>query len=124
MPYNVSARQQIGFHAEDIACEHLIAQGLKVLVRNFRCKCGEIDLIMQDQDILVFVEVRSRSQVDDYDPIASIGYGKQQRLIRAALFFLEKKPLLASYPCRFDVIGITYPKGNLHIEWIPQAFSL
>jgi putative endonuclease len=122
--YNTSARQQIGANSEQLAQDYLQAEGLIFVACNFTCRMGEIDLIMRDKETLVFIEVRSRSQKDAYDPIESIHYGKQQRLARSAVFFLQKQGWLDTYPCRFDVIGITYTQGPAQINWIKHAFSL
>jgi putative endonuclease len=122
--YNTTARKEIGNHAEDLACEYLQAQGLHLITRNFSCRMGEIDLIMREQQTVVFVEVRARTKTDGYDPIESITYPKQQRLLRTGLLFLQKKGWLDAYPCRFDVIGITYSNGQPIVRWIKHAFSL
>ena len=123
MSYNLAPKQTIGQQAENIACQHLQQQGLRLIDRNFQCRVGEIDLVMQDNDTLVFIEVRSRSTQDAYDPIESIGFRKQQRLMRTAMHYLQKKHYLDTYPCRFDVIGITYTASIPHVQWIQHAFS-
>jgi len=123
VPYNTSARQIAGNTAENTACEYLQTQGLTLVDRNFTCRLGEIDLIMMDKNILVFVEVRSRTRADGYDPIESITYHKQQRLLRTSSLFLQKKGWLDVYPCRFDVIGITYIQGQPEIRWVKHAIS-
>ncbi len=123
MSYNLAPKQSIGQQAEHLACQHLQEHGLTLIDRNFQCRVGEIDLVMQDNDTLVFIEVRSRSTKDAYDPIESIGFRKQQRLTRAALYYLQKKHSLNTFPCRFDVIGITYTTEKPLIQWIQHAFS-
>lgn len=124
MSYNALARQEVGNAAENLACEYLQAQGLRLITRNFSCKMGEIDLIMAQDNTVVFVEVRARTKKDGYDPIESITYHKQQRLFKTASFFLQKKGWLDAHPCRFDVIGITYSMGQPEIRWIKHAFSM
>lgn len=124
MPYNVAPRQQMGEYGEALAATFLKQQGLSLIEVNFTCKMGEIDLVMRHLDTLVFVEVRSRSNTDMAILLESIDFRKQQRIICAAQFFLQKKRYLDSYPCRFDVIGITYANGKPQIQWIKQAFSL
>ena len=75
---------QLGTAAEQRALDYLLAQGLKLVVRNWHCRFGEIDLILKDHKTLVFVEVRSRSQARFGGAARSIAIGKQQKLIRTA----------------------------------------
>ncbi|MGA2654870.1 MAG: YraN family protein [Gammaproteobacteria bacterium] len=118
-----TARQMIGENSENLACEYLQHQGLTLIERNYACKLGEIDLIMMDKQTLVFVEVRSRTKADAYDPIESITYSKQRRLLQTGEIYLQNKGWLDVYPCRFDVIGITYLTGQPEILWIKHAIS-
>lgn len=112
------SRQAIGRHHEQAAAAYLQRQGLKLLHRNFRCRYGEIDLIFQDSDTLVFTEVRYRSQDQFGGAVASVNPGKQRRLIQAARWYLSQQP--GTPNCRFDVIAIGGPQSTL--EWIKDAF--
>ncbi len=106
-----------GENAEEQAHNYLITQGLKPVLRNFRCKLGELDLIMFDQQSLVIVEVRYR-KTDHYgSAMESITRTKQSRIIRATQVYLatQKK----DQAIRFDVVAIS---GNGKIEWIQNAF--
>ena len=106
----LTSRQQQGNDGEDAALEHLRHHGLVLLERNFRCKVGEIDLIMRDGAALVFVEVRKRAGAGFGGALASITPAKQRRLMRAAQFYLLRvKPLP---PCRFDVVAIDGGSGG------------
>lgn len=106
-----------GADAEARAAEYLQQQGLRLLRRNFRCRLGEIDLILQDGETRVFVEVRARSRQDFGGAAASITPAKQRRLIAAAQIYLMG---LAQMPvCRFDAVLIG-PEG---LEWIRSAFD-
>jgi putative endonuclease len=109
--------------AEQQACEFLTGKGLKLLVRNFSCKFGEIDLIMQDRDEIVFVEVRVRNNRSHADAIESVDATKQRKIIRTATHYLQVVKQLDKVNCRFDVIGISYPTVNPAVEWITDAFS-
>ena len=111
-----------GTAAEELACRYLEAQGLALVMRNFRCRWGELDLIMRDGEQLVFVEVRSRRYTRYGTPAESITRAKQQRLLRAAAFYLQYQQL--DLPCRFDVVAILQPNGEAHMEWIRDAFQL
>ena len=111
-----------GTAAEDLALHYLEARGLVLVTRNFRCRTGELDLIMRDGEQLVFVEVRSRRNSRYGTPAESVTRTKQQRLLRAAAFYLQRQHL--DLPCRFDVVAILQPDGEPRIEWIRDAFQL
>ena len=109
-----------GKEAERWASEFLQLQGLKPVAQNYRCRLGEIDLIMQDDDSLVFVEVRQRSNADFGGAAASVDIHKQHRLILAARHYLAR--LRSTPPCRFDVVLMDDEKGG-NAEWIRNAFD-
>lgn len=111
-----------GHDAEALACRHLCAQGLRLVERNFRCHSGELDLVMQDGDYLVFVEVRYRKNKDYGGGIESITSHKQRKLIRAASYYLLNRYGGNPPPARFDVIALTGTAGSNAIEWIADAF--
>lgn len=109
----------IGRWAEDIACAYLCQQGLKMLKRNYRCFAGEIDLIMQQGEILVFVEVRYRMLLHHGE---SIDIHKQHRVITTATHYLSTHRSLQKYACRFDVILISGRRKDPQLRWITDAF--
>lgn len=118
-----SVKQQIGNTAEKIAALFLQKQGLRFIATQFRTKRGEIDLIMRDKDIWVFVEVRYRTDPNYGSPKESIDYFKQQKIIYAAHIYLQKNKLIENASCRYDVVAVT---GNLmqpQIEWVQAAFG-
>lgn len=112
-----------GKHAEDLACQYLHQQGLRLLERNFTSRFGEIDLVMRDRDTTVFVEVRFRKHSDVVDPLSSIDHRKQHKLIRTAHYYLQRQADLALSPARFDVIAITEQDTQPQIQWIKNAFE-
>jgi putative endonuclease len=98
--------KRIGDEAERSAAELLLAQGYEIVERNFRCKAGELDIIARDGDVLVFVEVRSRSDGDHGHAVEMIGRTKQRRVVRVARHYLAiVEPRFER--CRFDVVAIT-----------------
>jgi putative endonuclease len=109
-----------GRQAEDAACRYLIQQRLHLIQRNFQCRFGEIDLIMQDQHELVFVEVRFRANNAFGDAADSVHWHKQQRLIRSAQYYLQQLPQLPC--CRFDVVALA--NTLTQIQWIKDAFQV
>jgi putative endonuclease len=106
-----------GQAAEDAAADYLAARGLRLVERNWRCKGGEIDLVMRDGATLVFVEVRARGSMGFGGAAASITAGKQARVILAARHYLMAKGVDA--PCRFDAVLIQ----NGRVEWLKGAFE-
>lgn len=107
-----------GREAEARACAHLRTHGLRLVEKNFRCRGGEIDLIMRDGEYLVFVEVRFRSRRDFGGAAASVTAGKQGRLTVAAQHYLLKLRTLP--PCRFDIVAL---QAGTAPEWIRDAFQ-
>ncbi len=114
-------QQRIGAQAEQLALEHLMAAGLRLVERNYRCRFGEVDLIMNDGDALVFVEVRFRRSERFGGAVASVDHHKQRRLITTAQHFLQTHPALQRRPARFDLVAVTEPNT---LEWIQNAFEL
>ena len=94
----------LGKLAEDRALAYLQRQGLRLIVRNYRCRFGEIDLVMRDAGVLVFVEVRQRASARYGGAAASVGPVKQQRLWRTAEHYLMRCPEQTA--CRFDLVAI------------------
>lgn len=97
---------------------HLVKQGLKLLLRNYSCKHGEIDLVMRDADTLVFVEVRFRKHSQFGGAVASITPSKQEKVRRSAEHYLVSKRLYEKHPVRFDVVALS----EKQCEWIKGAF--
>ena len=104
-----------GAAAEVLAAEFLIARGLTIVARNYRCRSGEIDLIVRDRETLVFVEVRLRSSAAFGGAAASITAAKRQRIARAARHYLAK--LGHEPPCRFDAVLLD-ALDLQRIEWL------
>lgn len=114
----------MGLRAESAAAAYLQAQGARILLRNYRCRCGELDIVAQlAAGELAIIEVRTRSSDVYGGAAASVDAGKRQRLIRAANRLLQQRRDLAQLRVRFDVIVVSDPCGDAHIEWIKHAFS-
>ena len=108
---------------ENLAYEFLQAQGLQLVCKNFRSHFGEIDLIMQAQEELIFIEVRGKYTNFYGSGSESITLQKQQKIFKTALFFLKQNPLFKNFACRFDVISMSFNQAKPMIEWLPNAFS-
>ena len=117
-PTRLSAKQRQGEGWEQYALEHLQRQGLRLVESNFRCKCGEIDLIMRDGEVLVFVEVRQREGMSHGGAAASITPAKIRRVVRAAQTYLLRFPRMP--PCRIDVVAIDGDK----LDWLEDAIQV
>lgn len=122
-----SATQAAGARYEDLALEHLRRAGLVLVERNFSCRHGEIDLVMREGEVVVFVEVRyrrgSRLRGGYGGGIDSIGAAKRAKLVRAAEVYLTRQPHLAGRACRFDVLAIAGGDDTPDLEWLRNAFD-
>lgn len=111
-------KRELGTQYEQITAEYLKQQGVQVLEQNFRCRHGEIDLIIKDGAYLAFVEVKYRSTLKHGDPAEAVTSVKQERIRMAARYYLYQNRYGEDTPCRFDVIRILKDK----IDWIKNAF--
>lgn len=117
-----SPKSIAGAQAEREAENHLRQHGLTLEQRNYRCKSGEIDLIMKDGPACVFVEVRYRKHGRFGSPAETVDHHKQRKLLRAAQHYLQSKRLVDRVPCRFDVVAVTGNTGLPAVDWIRDAF--
>lgn len=112
-----------GQRAEALAEAYLTDRGLQPRARNYRCKAGEIDLIMTQGETLVFVEVRLRRNSRFASAAESVDARKQQKLLRAAQFYLLQHKLTERVVCRFDIIAFNRGLDTEAITWLPNAFD-
>lgn len=119
-PSEKTAKISAGAVAEQRAEIFLQEKGLVIREKNYRCKLGEIDLIMQHGDSLVFVEVRLRTHQAFAGAAESVTIRKQQKIIKTAQYYLQQHQLTDKAHCRFDVIAFG---ENTTPEWIKDAFS-
>ena len=118
---NINLRKGLRF--EGLARQYLSARGLQLVESNYRCRFGEIDLIMRDAQTLCFIEVRFRHSLDFGGASASITPAKQRRIIKAALFYLSARRQGLDQALRFDALLIQQQdKGKLDYNWIQNAF--
>lgn len=114
-------RQQIGAGAEQRAADFLQTAGLEILLRNYRCRTGELDIIARGGGVLVIAEVRLRSSEQFGGAAASITWRKRRRIVRAARHLLGTHRALAALPVRFDVLIVHHDARP--IEWLRAAFD-
>lgn len=112
-----------GDHAEGVAARYLTTRGVKVLERNVYNRGGEIDLVGQDNDTLIFVEVRYRGTGSLSGAAESVTATKQKRLLRAVQFYLHRHRLWDAQ-CRIDVVAIAPGEQKKYrIQWIKNAIQ-
>ena len=108
---------QKGAQYEDLALQFLLDQGLTLIASNYRCKCGELDLIMEDKGALIIVEVRYRKNNRYGSALESVTKTKQTRIVAATKYYIMTHKI--DQPIRFDVVAIT---GSSHPDWVKNAF--
>ena len=116
----------LGRRAEDRALAHLEQHGLRLLERNYRCRGGEIDLVMMEGTTLVLVEVRSRSNAGFGSAAETVGARKQARIALAARHLLRTRQQLRRLRARFDVVALDPgdSPGEFRVSWIRDAFRV
>lgn len=112
----------LGRAGEDAAVSLLTGQGYRVLVRNWRCKLGEVDIICAKSDLIVFVEVKTRGENSLASGAEAVDKRKRAKIVAAASEYLSGNGLWHR-PCRFDVVSISRQGDELRTEHLPDAFS-
>lgn len=116
-----AAHLRQGREAERAAYEHLRNHGLELLQRNYRTPFGEIDLIMEEQGVVVFVEVRYRRSEDFGTPAETIDSRKQAKLRATAAHYLQRNRKASKKPCRFDIVAVTGTRHGDRVLWLQNA---
>ncbi|GMR04006.1 MAG: YraN family protein [Gammaproteobacteria bacterium] len=111
-----------GNQAEELACVYLQNNGLKLVERNYRSPFGEIDLVMQQQETLVFVEVRFRRNEKFGTPGETVDARKQAKLRACAEHYLQRAKNSSKKPCRFDIVAVTGGHDGDSLKWLKNAF--
>lgn len=124
---STSPTHQQGAAAEDAALQYLLRQHCHLIARNFNTPFGELDLVMQHGQQLLFVEVRMRKQRSLVSAGESVTLAKQKKICRSAQVFLKRFTQYADFACRFDVMAmtpvLTDGRTNYQVDWIPAAFE-
>ena len=116
-------KKELGKRGEELALRFLRKNGYKVIERNYICKMGEMDIIAQEKDTLVFVEVKTRTSMAFGPPQLAVNPTKQMQLSKVALNFLKEKRL-EDVKARFDVVAIVLKPAGEEVELIKDAFDL
>lgn len=112
----------VGKKIEKMAVDYLKNQGLTMVCTNFHCRFGEIDIIMWQKEVLVFVEVRQRTSHAFGGALSSVDFFKQQKLIKAANYYMVHKQLTEKHPARFDILSVE--GDNNKFNWLKNAIEL
>jgi putative endonuclease len=118
-----NTKKALGREGERVAERYLVNKGYRVVERNYRCRGGEVDLILLDRRIIVFVEVKTRSDHGFGNPLEAVEPRKQQRMILAARLFIHQRKL-HERDARFDVVGISWPGIAPVVEHVQNAFEI
>jgi putative endonuclease len=111
---------KLGIKGECLVAEYLTKKGFKILAKNYRARCGEIDLIAQKDEYVLFVEVKTRKT--NYFPIASVvTYAKQKKIVNTAQLFVLKNQIKDKV-LRFDIATVTCAEHGYKIEYLENAF--
>jgi putative endonuclease len=116
------AMNNLGKEGEGIAADFLLNRGYSILGKNFRTVFGEIDIVAQDSGTVVFVEVKTRTDIAFGYPFEAVNFKKREKIRKTALCFLKK--LKKSVPARFDVLSIYFENGKAKIDHIKDAFEV
>ncbi|MCU7938152.1 MAG: YraN family protein [gamma proteobacterium symbiont of Bathyaustriella thionipta] len=121
----IKDHNQKGQLAENLALKYLQKQGLTRLQENFSCKHGEIDLIMFDNEFIVFIEVRYRKKTQFGHPLETINDAKQKKILKAVQYFLIKHPEFNHLACRIDAVALYSQDQSREeqIDWIQNAIQ-
>jgi putative endonuclease len=113
----------LGKYGEFLARERLKSLGYKIIENNYTCKLGEIDLIAKDDDVLVFVEVKTRRNTSLGEAKDAVNAKKQRQISKVALYYMQSKNLIGA-KARFDVAAVILVNGKKNIEVLKNAFNL
>ena len=115
-------RQLLGADGERAAEKFLRCRRYAILARNYRCRCGEVDLIALDRSTIVFIEVKTRTQPGSGTPFEAVDRRTQRQIQRAAQQYIKENRLY-DRNARFDVVGVWWDDGRLQCELVKNAFE-
>ncbi|MDO4743119.1 MAG: YraN family protein [bacterium] len=118
--------KNIGYKGEDVVCRYLIKNDFLICARNYHSRYGEIDIVAENEKIIIFVEVKTRSKNSISSPGSFVDYRKQQKIIKTANYYLMNNP--TSLQPRFDVAEVFTETPddfkNARINYIENAFGV
>ena len=118
----LNAFQQLGLVGEELACRYLEGQNYKILVKNYKCALGEIDLIAKESGDLVFIEVKTRTSLAMGSPAEHVNFHKRRQIVKTAQYYMKRYGIHDA-ACRFDVVSVLFlPAKTPLVEVIRGAF--
>lgn len=115
----------IGREGEDLAAGYFVSNGFKIIERNWRCRAGEVDFIVEKGKAFYFVEVKTRQSDRFGSPLFAVHAAKQRKLRRLAEIYLASRTArFSGTEICFACLGITFKDGNAHYDWLPRAFGV
>jgi putative endonuclease len=116
-------RQVLGRQGEAAARAHLERRGVRIVMENFTCPAGEIDLVGRTRDSLIFIEVKTRKSRAFGPPHLAVHQQKQRQIVRTAEWYLAEHRM-SDVACRFDVVAVTFSEDEEapRIDWVQDAF--
>lgn len=121
----MTSTREKGNVGENLVCKHLEGKGYRVLCRNFAAAGGEVDIILEKNEFIVFTEVKLRNKKTDLWPAGAVDARKRARIKKAAQFFLDEYGTvgyISQLQVRFDVAEVIFDSGKMHINYIENAF--
>ena len=101
--------QTLGILGEELACHYLVSRGYKILLKNYECALGEIDIVAKEKGALIFIEVKTRSSLAIGDPLEAVTFQKRKQIIKTAQYYLKRYGV-RDVSCRFDVVSVILEK--------------
>ena len=115
-------RKKFGNQGEEVAAQYLEKCGCRILERQFRSPMGEIDIIAEAENTILFIEVKTRRPTQYGLPVQAVGKEKQRHILRTAIWYMQKKGF-EERPCRFDIVEILYRDGSYVLRYYENAFE-
>lgn len=118
-----TSSQTLGLIGEELACQFLSTKGYKILLKNYECGLGEIDLIAKEKGAVIFIEVKTRSSDAMGPPAEAVTFHKRRQIIKSSQYYLKRYGI-KNVPCRFDVVSVLLCPGEKpFLEIIQNAFG-
>ncbi len=116
-------KRRVGKFFEDLACDRILADGGRILERNYRALRGEIDIIARDGKYICFIEVKYRKGDEFGPPEAAVNYYKQRQICRISKTYLYSRYKSLDIPIRYDVIAVSDHEESVSLKWFKNAFD-
>lgn len=116
-------KRSVGSLYENAAADFITEKGAKILIRNYRCRIGEVDIIARDEDYICFIEVKYRKDDLFGGPEAAVNFAKQRKISKVSAYYLLTNNMSEFTKIRYDVIAIDGTEGAFKFHWYKDAFN-